>query len=134
MEPSDLVTVDFSSALLNSSVAPDPPRSLPEAPAVTPAPLSLEASCAGILREEFERAELRMTPEVGWKLATRIAAAISERRKVDWVSDVDVQNGMKTQIEDVLFSMQDETGIELTFAVIDAVLERCVDKARIVVP
>lgn len=45
--------------------------------------------------------------------ALAIDRIVLERRCVDWTHNADVQNRMKTEIEDYLFNMKDEQGIPL---------------------
>lgn len=68
--------------------------------------------------------------ELAADVALRIHEAITERTKVDWVRDTDVQNQMKTAIEDELFHLKDTANVELDYAAIDAILDRCIDIAR----
>jgi len=97
-------------------------------------PPVLEQSCQQILQEEFDKTPLSLAPEVAQFFGGRIAEVIFWRRKVDWTSDPDVRNRMKTAIEDVLFEMQDQEGVALGYPVIDAILERCVEAGRTIVP
>lgn len=53
------------------------------------------------------------------------------RRCVDWTHNEDVQNRMKTEIEDLLFELKDEHDIPLTLEEIDQILDRCIDIARV---
>jgi phosphate uptake regulator len=50
---------------------------------------------------------------------------------VDWTHNVDVQNRMKTEIEDYLFNLKDQHGILLTLEDIDQILDHCIDIARV---
>lgn len=43
---------------------------------------------------------------------------------------MDVQNRMKTDIEDLLFSMQERAGVSLTFQDIDIILDRSISTAK----
>ena len=56
---------------------------------------------------------------------------VLERRCVDWTHNEDVQNRMKTEIEDLLFELKDEHDIPLTLEDIDQILDRCIDIARV---
>jgi hypothetical protein len=55
---------------------------------------------------------------------------IRAKRKVDWTQDSDVQNQMRTAIEDELFKLKDAHKIELDFDTIDHILDRCIDIAK----
>ena len=63
--------------------------------------------------------------------ALAIDRIVLERRCVDWTHNVDVQNRMKTEIEDYLFNLKDEHGIPLTLEDIDQILDHCIDIARV---
>jgi len=55
---------------------------------------------------------------------------IQQNRIVNWTNNTDVQNRMMGAIEDYLFEMQEEQGLELTFEDIDRILEMVLDIAR----
>ncbi|MBF0105768.1 MAG: type I restriction endonuclease subunit R [Deltaproteobacteria bacterium] len=59
---------------------------------------------------------------------------VNEHRIVNWVNNVDIQNRMKGAIEDYLFELKKEQGIDLTFEDIDRILELCLDIARVRYP
>lgn len=63
--------------------------------------------------------------------ALAIDRIVLERRCVDWTHNEDVQNRMKTEIEDLLFDLKDEHNIPLTLEDIDQILDRCIDIARV---
>jgi type I restriction enzyme R subunit len=63
--------------------------------------------------------------------ALAIDRIVLERRCVDWSHNADVQNRMKTEIEDYLFNLKDEHGIPLTLEDMDQILEHCIDIARL---
>jgi type I site-specific restriction endonuclease len=123
--------------------APEVPRSDHEfANLIPPAVSSMAAGTAQtlkhtlekILQEQLANAVISLRPTVTKLLAADIAAVILARRKVDWTSDVDVQNRMATAIEDELFRAQDDQGIAFDFPTIDSILERCLEAARALVP
>lgn len=62
--------------------------------------------------------------------AARIDDAILNERIVNWTTNADVQNRMRTEIEDALFDLRSDTGVDLTFDEIDSILERCLEIAR----
>jgi type I restriction enzyme R subunit len=87
----------------------------------------------GEIREVFEK-----YADGGFDSSERSANAalaidqiVLERRCVDWTHNADVQNRMKTEIEDYLFNLKDEHGIPLTLEDIDQILDHCVDIARV---
>jgi len=56
---------------------------------------------------------------------------IGRNRIVNWANNADVQNQMRTAIEDYLFELKDEHGLDLTFEDIDSIMEQCLDIARV---
>ena len=64
----------------------------------------------------------------------RVDEIVNEHRIVNWVNNVDIQNQMKGAIEDYLFELKEEQGIDLTFEDIDRILELCLDIARVRYP
>ncbi len=64
-------------------------------------------------------------------LALGIDKIIEQNRIVNWASDIDIQNRMKNEIEDLLFDFKDQTGFEITFDDMDAIMEQCLDIARV---
>lgn len=96
--------------------------------------VALEKSCEGILQRELRLSRSLISSTVIQRIAEQIADAIFCRRKVDWASDLDIQNQMKTAIEDVLFDMQAEDGVPLPLTSIDAILDSCVESARQIAP
>jgi type I restriction enzyme R subunit len=63
-------------------------------------------------------------------LAAAIEKTVEQRAIVDWQDDPDVQNRMKTDIEDAIFDWQKVHGVNLGFEVIDRILDRSVATAR----
>ena len=63
-------------------------------------------------------------------LACAIDNAISERTIVDWQNDTDIQNRMKTEIEDAIFAWQDQHGVEIGFDLIDELLDQSITTAK----
>ncbi len=63
--------------------------------------------------------------------ALAIDDVIERNRIVNWTSDIDTQNRMRNEIEDLLFDFKDQTGIEITFEDMDAIMEQCLDIARV---
>ncbi|MEX0652538.1 MAG: type I restriction endonuclease subunit R [Phycisphaeraceae bacterium] len=55
---------------------------------------------------------------------------IQQNRIVNWTNNTDVQNRMMSAIEDYLFELKDQNGIDLTFEDIDHTLEMVLDIAR----
>jgi type I restriction enzyme R subunit len=55
---------------------------------------------------------------------------IAHRRIVNWTTNPDVQNQMKTELEDMLFDLAKRHGLSLTFDEIDRIMEECIEIAR----
>jgi type I restriction enzyme R subunit len=55
---------------------------------------------------------------------------IQQNRIVNWTNNTDVQNRMMSAIEDYLFDLKDQHGIDMTFEDIDRILEMVLDIAR----
>lgn len=64
----------------------------------------------------------------------KVDEIVKENQIVNWVNNVDIQNRMKGAIEDYLFELKEEHGIDLTFEDIDRILELCLDIARVRYP
>jgi len=60
-----------------------------------------------------------------------IDEVIERNRIVNWTSDIDTQNRMRNEIEDLLFDFKDKVGIEITFEDMDAIMEQCLDIAKV---
>ena len=75
--------------------------------------------------EEFDCRDVSAEAAIG------IDQIVEENRIVNWENNPDVQNQMKTQIEDMLFDLKDKHSFDLTFEEIDTILEQCLDIARL---
>jgi type I restriction enzyme R subunit len=64
------------------------------------------------------------------RMALAIERIVDERRIRDWVHNDDVQRQMTDAIDDYLFDLRDETGLQLETAHMDEIIERCLDIAR----
>ena len=62
--------------------------------------------------------------------ALAIDEVIERNRIVNWTSNIDTQNRMRNEIEDRLFDFKEQSGIEITFEDIDAIMEQCLDIAK----
>ena len=67
----------------------------------------------------------------GAEASLAIDKVIVDKRIVNWVNDADVQNEMRTLIEDALFELAERYGIDLSFDAMDDIMEQCMDIARI---
>ncbi len=72
----------------------------------------------------------RNVDAIGAETALAIDRIIEERRVVNWTDNPDVQNRMRTAIEDELFELKQRDGLPLTLEDIDGVMERVLDVAK----
>jgi type I restriction enzyme R subunit len=64
-------------------------------------------------------------------VALAIDRIVLDHRCVDWTTNDDVQNRMKTEAEDLLFTLKDEYDLPLTLEEMDQILVRTIDIARV---
>lgn len=64
-------------------------------------------------------------------LAVGIEEIIESRRIVNWVNDMDVQNNMRNQIEDLVFDFKEKNKVEISFDIIDEIMEQCIEIAKV---
>lgn len=65
------------------------------------------------------------------EVAVGIDRIIGENRIVDWTVNMDVQNRMKTEIEDYLIELLRTRHRAVTFEQVDYIIEQCLDIARL---
>jgi hypothetical protein len=82
------------------------------------------------LAHSAQEAGVSLSDHIVDELAARIDKAVLGRRRVDWRLSTEVQNLIKTAIEDEVFEVQDTYGLHFDFALIDSILERCLEIAR----
>ncbi len=63
-------------------------------------------------------------------LALEIDRIIDADRIVDWVSNIDIQNKMKIDIEDCIYEYMQDYNFKLEFEDIDDILEKCIEIAQ----
>jgi type I restriction enzyme R subunit len=63
-----------------------------------------------------------------------IECIITKRRIVNWTTNVDQQNRMRQEIEDYLFAFAERLGITLPFEDVDAIMDKCLDIAKVRLP
>jgi type I restriction enzyme R subunit len=68
--------------------------------------------------------------QVATKAALKIDRIIQESKVVGWISNQDVQNQMKNQIEDYLYALKEVYGIDLSVDDMDFILDRSIDVAK----
>jgi len=74
------------------------------------------------------------TADAQASLAIRIDAAIAALRIVKWTQSPDRQNQMRTAIEDEILAWASGLGQKVDFAVVDQVIEACLEIARVRAP
>lgn len=87
----------------------------------------------GIVSEVLARhnGDMAATERVKANIALGIDGVIRERIIVNWTSDSDVQNRMRTGIEELLFEQKEQERLEIGFDEIDEIMERCLDIAKL---
>ncbi len=87
----------------------------------------------GIIRLVLERdgGKTADIADAGADVALAIDEIIRDMRIVSWAANADVQNRMRTRIEDYLFELKDQRGIQMSFEDIDAIMEDCLKVARL---
>lgn len=63
-------------------------------------------------------------------LAVAIDEVIERLKIVQWEQNADVQNRMRTEIEDELFRFKDRHGVALTYDAMDRLMDGCIEVAR----
>ena len=84
----------------------------------------LQDTLAGYASDTFEPRSASTTASLA------IDEIILQNRIVNWTNNTDVQNRMMGAIEDYLFDLKEEYGIDLTFEDVDRILELVLDIAR----
>lgn len=85
----------------------------------------LQRSYFGILREGMVKAGVSTgdARSLATEAAQRADAIVQQRRIVNWKGNRDVQNRMKTEIEDMLIDLANTRGVALGFDELDAMLD-----------
>ena len=83
----------------------------------------------GVIKEVMEAHEGADAAGLGAKAALKVDEIVREMKIVNWTNNTDVQNEMRTAIEDSLHELEAD-GLDLSFDEIDAILDRCLDIAR----
>lgn len=60
-----------------------------------------------------------------------VDSIIDRNRIVNWNQNNDIQNRMRTEIEDYLFEFKNDAGLNITFEDIDAIMEECIEVAKV---
>lgn len=101
---------------------------------VDPVPASLQANDLARTYHDLVQDvlvdEAEISAEDTAALALAIDAAINRNRIVNWEQNTDIQNRMRTEIEDELFRFKDAHGASFGFDDIDRLMESCLEVAR----
>jgi type I restriction enzyme R subunit len=76
----------------------------------------------------------QQTADLAAEAALAIDDIINDLRIVNWTTNSDIQNRMRGRIEDHLCDLRDARGIDLSFDDIDAIMESCLDVAKVRCP
>ncbi len=100
-----------------------------------PVPAGLEGRGAArtwfeIAEEAFKAAGAALPQDAIAELALEIDGIIERLKIVHWETNLDIQNRMRTEIEDAFFRFKDRTGAALDFEALDRVMDQCIGAAR----
>ncbi len=82
----------------------------------------------GVIQETFTK--ISSPPAVPVQMALIIEQIIEKHAVVEWITNLDIQNTMRNEMEEYLYSVKDSQEISLTFDDIDDIMERCLQIAR----
>jgi len=85
----------------------------------------------GVVRPVLETRFIVGGGDISADAALAIDGIIQSLRIVNWTTNVDRQNEMRTQIEDYLFELKGQHGVELGFEDMDEIMEECLKIARL---
>src|SRR5690606_15717519 len=83
-----------------------------------------------IAGETLREAGARASDDETAELAVAIDEIIRRLAIVHWQDNLDVQNRMRIEIEDEMIRFAKARGIELSYEIIDLVMDRCIEAAR----
>lgn len=83
-----------------------------------------------VVNEELKAADESIGEQEAALVAVTIENVINELKIVHWESNTDIQNQMRTRIEDELFRFKAAHGIDLSFDAIDRIMDTCIEVAR----
>lgn len=72
--------------------------------------------------------------DVGAEVAVGIEELVMKNRIVGWTDNPDIQNQIRTRIEDYLFEVKTRLNLHLSFEQIDAIMDGCIEIAKVRVP
>lgn len=87
----------------------------------------------GIVLQRFSEYLSDDLPVEDWfsEIALAIDEIIERNRIVQWVDNEDVINRMRMEIEDWLFDSVEQKSLTLDFEIVDDILDRCIDVAKV---
>src|SRR5215813_4739554 len=90
------------------------------------------AAFYGVVNDVFGRLKIPAPDarKIATETALEIDRIIQERIVVDWVSNPDIQNQMRNQIDDWLYELKNHRGIDLSFDDMDFIIESSINIAR----
>jgi division protein CdvB (Snf7/Vps24/ESCRT-III family) len=65
----------------------------------------------------------------GAKIALEIVKKLAQHKIRDWRTNQDAINKMRGEIDDILFEITEEYGLELSLKDQDAIIDRCIEVA-----
>lgn len=83
-----------------------------------------------VVGEALGEVKAKVAPEDTARLALAIDDVIERLKIVHWEQNTDVQNQMRIQIEDELFRFKNDHGVDLSFDVMDRIMDTCIEVAR----
>lgn len=86
----------------------------------------------GVVWEVFTR--LSHSDDKAKEMAAQAALRIDEimrcNKVVDWLANLDVQNAMRNEVDDYLYELREESGVDLSLDDMDAIVENSLDIAK----
>ncbi len=79
--------------------------------------------------KKFDNKDIK-AKEFAAELGLKIDDIIQENLIVDWINNPDIQNMIMNKIEDYLYHVQDENGIEMSYDEIDSILDQTLNVAK----
>jgi type I restriction enzyme R subunit len=86
----------------------------------------------GVVNEVLTRLSLsgNESKEIAARAALQIDEIIRRNKVVDWIANLDAQNAMRNEIDDYLYELREESGIELSLDDMDLIVENSIDIAK----
>lgn len=83
-----------------------------------------------IAGEAFGKAGAAVPPDTLAGLALEVDEIIERLKIVHWDSNLDIQNRMRTEIDEAFYRFKDRTGFRLGYQELDEVVDQCIGAAR----